>query len=118
MSKTWMALLTKFLVTLVAAYLALTLIGRATFAQVLVIAVVGTALNYLLGDLVIMPAGGNITASICDGLVAAILAYAVIRVWGVTSVVNWWALAVFAVLVAGFEYFFHNYLKESEEVAP
>lgn len=118
MSKTWMALLTKFLMTLVAAYLALTLIGGATFTQVLVIAVIGTALNYLLGDLVILPAGGNITASIVDGLMAAILAYAVIRVWGVTDAVNWWSLAVFFVLVAVFEYFFHNYLKKSDEVAP
>ncbi|MEN6350883.1 MAG: DUF2512 family protein [Syntrophomonas sp.] len=113
-----MALITKFLVTLVAAYLALTLIGRATFIQILVIAVVGTALNYLLGDLVLLPVGGNITASICDGLLAVILAFAVMRMWGAFATVSWWALLTFAILVAVFEYFFHNYLKKSDEVAP
>ncbi|HWP96126.1 MAG TPA: DUF2512 family protein [Syntrophomonadaceae bacterium] len=112
-----MALTTKLLVTLVAAYLTLSLIGNATIWEVLIIAVVGTALNYLLGDLVILPVGGNITAALCDGLVAGILAFAVMMTWGAKAV-NYWALLSFAILVAVAEYFFHNYLKRSEEVAP
>lgn len=117
MSKTWMAILGKFLMVLVAAYLTLTLIGGATFTTILIIAVVGTAINYLIGDLLILPSTGNITASISDGLLAAIAAWAVIMIWGITAV-NYWALAAFAILIAIGEYFLHNYLKRSEEVAP
>lgn len=51
-------------------------------------------------------------------MLVAILAYAVMRVWGVYATVNYWALAVFFILVAVGEYFFHNYLKKSDEVAP
>lgn len=79
---------------------------------------VGTALNYLLGDLVILPASSNTTVSIVDGVVAAVLAYAVMEGMGTVTTRDWWAILIFGVLVAGFEFYFHNYLKKSEEVAP
>jgi len=103
---------------LVAAWIALTLIGTATWTEILIIAVIGTAINYLLGDLVILPASGNTWASIVDGLVSVVLAYAVMEGMGKVTARDWWAILLFGVLVAGCEYFFHNYLKKSEEVAP
>ena len=98
--------------------MALTLIGTATWTEVLIIAVVGTAINYLLGDLVILPSSNNTTASIVDGVVAAVLAYAVMEGMGTVITRDWWAILIFGVLVAGFEFYFHNYLKKSDEVAP
>jgi len=80
--------------------------------------VVGTAINYLLGDLVILPASSNTWASIVDGLVAAVLAYAVMEGMGTVTSRDYWAILIFGVLVVGFEFFFHNYLKKSDEVAP
>lgn len=112
-----MALITKFLVMLVAAYIILSYFSNATITEVLIIAVVGTAINYLLGDLVILRVGGNMTAALCDGLVAGILAWAVMMTWRV-KVINYWAILAFAVVVAVAEYFFHMYLKSSEEVEP
>ncbi len=94
------------------------LIGSATWSQVLIIGVVATALNYLLGDLVILRASSNTLASIVDGLVAAILAYAVMEGWGATVTRDFWAILIFGVVIAGFEFYFHNYLKRSEEVEP
>jgi len=96
----------------------LTLVGTATLTEVLIIAVVGTAINYLLGDLVILRASSNTWASVVDGLVAAVLAYAVMEGMGTVTRMDYWAILIFGVLVAGCEFFFHNYLKESEEVAP
>lgn len=96
----------------------MTLIGTATVTEVLIIAVVGTAINYLLGDLVILPASSNTWASIVDGLVSAVLAYAVMEGMGTVTGRDWWAILLFGVLVAGCEFFFHNYLKKSDEVAP
>lgn len=96
----------------------LTLIGRATLTMVLLIAVVGTAINYLLGDLVILRASSNTVTSIVEGLVAAVLAYAVMEGWGTVTTRDFWAILIFGVVIAGFEFYFHNYLRKTEEVEP
>lgn len=116
MSRTTTALLVKFLMTLVAAIVTFQFLDANSWLSVFVIALAGTALNYWVGDLMVLPRWGNITASIGDGLMAAIIAYIVALVWpGVTVTLT--SLAVFAVLVAIAEYFFHFYLQHFEETS-
>ena len=77
----------------------------------------GTALNYLFGDLFVLPKWGNLGASIVDGILAIGLAYIVdLAVPAFTTSAA--GLLIFGALVAVGEYLFHQYLKRSEKVAP
>ncbi|MCL6559435.1 MAG: YndM family protein [Firmicutes bacterium] len=115
MSKTWTALLVKFVMTLIFAAATLAFIRGNSWGWVFVVAVVATILNYLVGDLLILPAFGNITAAISDGIIGALSAYVIdllVPAFRTTTA----ALLIFAILIAVGEYFFHQYLLRSEKV--
>jgi len=118
-SKTATALLIKFVMTFVMAAIVFKLLnmGNATWFWIFVVGLVGTAINYLLGDLFVLPKFGNIVASIADGILAALVAY-IIDAFTTYFDTTFAALALFALLVAAGEYFFHQYLKASPKVEP
>jgi len=117
LSKTTTALLIKFLLTLVSAYIAFSIIDNNGFGWILGLSIAVTALNYLLGDLAILPKYGNFSASVADGGLAALTAYlAGIMFRG--NDVGIGSLITFFLLITVAEYFFHNYLLESKKVEP
>ncbi len=119
MSKTATALLVKFIMTFVFALIALTfLVDNNAWDWVFWVALVATALNYLVGDLLVLPKFGNIIASVADGVVAALTAYIIDYLVPTAFQTSFTALALFGVLVAVGEYFFHQYLQRSEKVEP
>lgn len=116
-SKTTSALLVKFLLTLAAAAVPFIFFSDNPWGTVTMLAVLGTALNYLIGDLAILPTFGNVVAAISDGLLAAITAFIYGRITpGFRTTME--TLVTFAILVMVAEYFFHQYLIRSEKVAP
>ncbi len=107
--KTTIALIIKFIVTMAAAWISFMVFGQVAFWTVAIIALAGTVINYLLGDLLVLPKFGNVIASILDGVLGGaiawmILAYAPVTYAYMTSVY------IFAVIVAVAEFFFHMYL--------
>ncbi|MCL4517384.1 MAG: YndM family protein [Firmicutes bacterium] len=117
MSKTATVLLVKFIMTFLFAAVTLGFIRGNTWGWVFLAALLGTVLNYLIGDLWILPNFGNMVASIADGLLGGLTAYIVSLLFPVFRT-NFTALAIFGVLIAVGEYFFHQYLLRSEKVAP
>lgn len=115
--RTTTSLIIKFLATSIAAWITFSLIDGNTINFVLLVGASGTILNYLLSDLMILPAMGNIPASISDGLLAIATAYAVdlLSDFYNTSVTG---LIIFGVIITVFEYFFHIYLMNDDKVAP
>lgn len=117
MSKTTGALIVKFLLTLAAAFIAFQMFDNNSFGWVLGVSLVGTILNYLIGDLYILPNFGNFVASIADGGLAALTAYLMgVMVRG--NNIGTSSLMVFGLLVALAEYFFHRYLLSTKKVEP
>jgi hypothetical protein len=117
MSKTATALLVKFVMTFIFAAAALAFLRGNTLGWVFLVAILATGLNYLVGDLLLLPSFGNIVASVSDGILAALVAYVVdllVPAFRTTAP----ALLIFAVLVALGEYFFHQYLLRTEKVQP
>lgn len=114
LSRTTVALIVKFLATLAASAIAFSSWGAS---WVVVVALMGTVLNYLLGDLVILRRFGNFTATIGDGLLAMATAY-ILGLLSRTFDPRFSSLLVFGVVVAVAEYFFHNYLLRDRKVAP
>ncbi|MFP4697856.1 MAG: DUF2512 family protein [Eubacteriales bacterium] len=117
MSKTTMALISKFILTLIASWIAFSVVGDSTFTFALIVAIVGTTINYLLGDLYVLRNFGNTIASIGDGVFAILAAY-IIGAFAYGIRISPTEFAVFGVIIALFEYFFHMYLLDTKEVAP
>ncbi|WP_084804511.1 DUF2512 family protein [Halonatronum saccharophilum] len=73
--KTSLTLTVKFIATFVALVMTLYLIDNNPLGWILWVSILSTALNYIIGDLIIFPSYGNITASIVDGITIALVAY-------------------------------------------
>jgi hypothetical protein len=114
---TFRVLLVKFIMTFIMAMVAFSFFETNPAGLVLLVALIATAGNYLVGDLYVLPARGNATASLGDGLLGAILAY-IVSLISTAFNVSFAALFIFAILIAAGEYFFHPYLLRAENVAP
>ena len=115
--KTTLAIIIKFVVTLAAAWIAFSVFGYVAFYTVLVIAILGTVLNYLIGDLLVLPRWGNAAAIVLDGLLSAATAYAVLY-YSTVTYYRMSSIVIFAVIVAVAEIFFLMYLVQSKIVQP
>ena len=117
MSSTTNALLFKFLMTLVFAGIALGFVGGNAFEWVLLVALLATVIDYLVGDLFIMPRFGGLAAAIINGILVALIAFAVAMVVPTFTITTFSAL-IFAALIMVGEYSFHQYLLKSDRVEP
>ncbi len=117
MSKTAGTLVFKFVMTLLIALLTLSLFDSNPWPIVTLFALVAAAANYLVGDLVVLPAAGNITASIGDGVMAGLIAYIMdLASLGFRTTLG--TLVALGLFIALGEYLFHQYLENTPKVAP
>ena len=117
MSNTSRTLLIKFVMTLIIAILAFSFIDTNPIGWVLFVAIGATIINYLIGDLLILPVFNNLIASIADGVLGGLFAFLV----GLASTVfnpTAGALMIFGILIAVGEYIFHPYLTRTPNKAP
>ncbi len=117
MSRTLLALLGKYLMTLVFAFLTIGLMGQNSTGTILTLALIATAGNYFMGDALVLPAFGSVIAALGDGLLAAAVFY-IASVALRTLRVDVRSLFFFGALIAVGEYFFHRYLLSTPEVEP
>ena len=106
---TFRVLLVKFILIFIVAIVAFSFFNVNPAGSVLLVALIATAGNYLIGDLYILPATGTVMASIGDGILGAILAFLVSLATDAFNV-SFASLFIFAILIAVGEYFFHPYL--------
>lgn len=117
MSNTTSALLFKLLMTFIITWLTIGFMAGNSLLWVFIVAVLITAINYLLGDLLILPKAGNLVAAIADGLLAAVIVYIMsVLISGFLTPVG--TLITFAIILAIGEFFFHIYLLKDDKVAP
>jgi hypothetical protein len=108
MDRTAKILLLKFVMTFVFAFIALGLLRGNALNWVLVTALAVTAVNYLLGDIIILPSFSNGVASVADGLAAMLIAHvAGVVIFGFRTGLT--ALLLFGTLIAIGEFIFHQY---------
>ncbi|NMA55565.1 MAG: DUF2512 family protein [Firmicutes bacterium] len=117
MSKTTNALLFKFLLTLVVAGIAFGIMGGNAFKWVLLVAVLGAVIDYLAGDLLILPKVGSLIGAIINAALAAIIAIVIARAIPDFTITTP-SVLTFAILVGIGEYFFHQYLLRADKVEP
>jgi hypothetical protein len=115
--RTTIALIIKFAATYLAAMIAFGYINDNSTSWILMVALAGTILNWVLGDLFVLPRYGNVIAAIGDGVMAAATAF-IIDLFSTVFDTTLVSLITFAVIVAVAEYFFHMYLKSDNKVGP
>jgi len=116
-SKTFWALVAKYIMTFVLAWLTFGMMLDNPLGTIAMVALLATVANYFVGDSLIYPAFGNIIAAIGDGLLAAAIFYLAAFVTP-NFTVDVQSLVLYGVLVLLGEYFFHRYFAASEEVEP
>lgn len=109
MEKTATAIGIKFLLTFIAAWIAISVIAGNAWTWALLVAILGTAINYLIDDRFVLPNYGNVVASLGDGVLSALLLFIMgLIIFELRPTVT--SIFAFGVLVAIGEYFFHQYL--------
>jgi uncharacterized membrane protein YjjP (DUF1212 family) len=117
--KTVFALLVKLALTLAAAAISGYFVGVVNWGLFFLIALVGSISNYIIGDLMILPAAGNVIASIADGGIAAMIAYIIVArnpSFAVNESVMY--VMIFGMIITGSEYFFHRWLLSDNKISP
>lgn len=112
MTRLFIPLLIKFSFITVVAFAALTLYGGMDWRWAMTAALDVTLISYLLGDLIIYRRYGNLPGLLSDALIAFVVVYS-IDIILIEGTVNIWAFALFAVLVAFVEFFFHKYVEKT-----
>lgn len=117
MNNTLTALIIKLVMTTIFVWLTIGVIDGNSLGLLLVLGIIATVGNYVIGDLGILPKFGNIVASLGDGGMGAIIAYLMsLLLTGFN--VSATSLIAFFVLVSVGEFFFHQFLLSNEKVAP
>ena len=109
----WENLLVKFLVTTAIIWIVGSVVGRITFANVLLAGVAVTAILYFLWDLFLLPAIGNVATAIADGVTAAALLWIMSRFLPGFAI-SLGNLAIIGVVLAFGEYFLHRWFIAKE----
>lgn len=115
--RTTIALIVKFAATFLAALIAFSYINENSISWIFMVALASTILNWVLGNLFVLPRYGSVIAAIGDGVIAAATAFIIdifLNVFNTTLM----SLITFAVIVGVAEYFFHMYLKSDSKVEP
>lgn len=105
------ALIIKFIMIGLVSIVLLPIFSRLTSSQAIVAALVLTLTAYLFGDLGILPRYGNVTATVADAVIAALIFG--LADWTVNGAITLsplgWILTLGALAVG--EWFFHRYLQ-------
>lgn len=115
--KTTIAIIFKFIATYVATWIAFRYMDGNPLMWTLIVAVIGTALNWFIGDLLILPTFGNVMATIGDGVLGALVAF-IIGTFTPNFDTSLTSLATFGLIVMAVEVFFHMYLLKDDKVGP
>jgi len=109
MSNKSIALIVKFVMTFIAALFTLGFMNDISLLWILIISSAATVINYILGDLVILPNIGNVISSFIDGLLVVAIAYMFeLFVPGLNLTIT--PIILLGLLVAVSELFFHTFI--------
>jgi hypothetical protein len=108
-----MALIIKFVTSMIAYAVGLDLFFNATWTDIVLFSVLLTVVSYLAGDRILLPLIGNMNALISDFL----LSYMLVWIFGSVLLDNYlqiaWGSIISAVMITIGEYFVHRLLLRS-----
>lgn len=105
------SLVIKFVLVALVLEVVLLLTSNLTFEQILFISVIVTAVAYFLGDLFILPATSNMTATLADIGLALVSVY-IFNFIGFRDNIPFLSALLAAVILGVLEWFFHRFLSD------
>ena len=105
------ALIIKFVMIAIVLEIILGISTNLTYTQILYVSLTVTAISYILGDLIILPASNNTVATIADAGIALLTIYMFNYFWTYAWISPGTALFAAVILGAG-EWFFHKYVED------
>lgn len=115
MNRSILGLIVKFIATFVAAWIAYGVIEDNPFLWIVIVAIAVAAINYLIGDMLVLPRFGNIVAAVGDGVMAALIAYLIDLITN-DFYTTFTSNIVFLVIIIICEYFIHKLIVHDERV--
>jgi len=101
------AILVKFAMTTIVLEIVLYAFSGLSFWSILGLSLVVTLISYLIGDLVILPATNNLTATIADIILVLVTIYIANFLW-YTKELSFFSALIAAVVLGAGEWFFHK----------
>jgi hypothetical protein len=81
---------------------------------IILVSLAVTAVNFMLGDILILPSFGNVVSAVADGLVAMLVAHVSgVLIFGFRT--SGFSLLLFGTLVAIGEYLLHSYFLNKKD---
>lgn len=112
MGKVTTAIAIKFVISFLASWVVITLIAGSSWTWALLVAIIATAINYIIGDKMILPRYGNMVAAVTNGILSLAVLW-IVDLIAVDLVLNATAYITMAVIMIVAEYFFQRYLIDS-----
>ena len=103
------AMVFKFIITAILLEIILGILTALGFGRILTISLVTTILAYLIVDLLILPASNNTVSTLSDAVISFVIIYLFNFAAGYGGI-HIAAALISAVVLAGFEWFFHKYM--------
>lgn len=115
MRNTFLAIIMKLVLTFLAAWLAYGLIEDNGLIWIFIVSLAVTLVNYLIGDLMILPRYGTVSATLANTVMAVLVAW-LIDLLTPQFYIAWLSSLVFVVLIFIFEYILHRFMIVDERV--
>jgi fructose-specific phosphotransferase system IIC component len=109
MKNTFLGLIMKLVLTFLATWIAYGLIERNTLIWIFIVALAITLVNYLIGDIMILPRYGTMSSTVANAIMAVIVAW-LIDMITIEFYITWLSSLVFIAVIYIFEYFLHRYI--------
>ncbi|MDD3999354.1 MAG: DUF2512 family protein [Bacilli bacterium] len=113
MKRVYLGLILKIVLIFVSAWVAFGLIEDNGLLWIFIVSLAASLLTYLIGDILILPRLGNVSASVANAVLAVLIAW-IIDMLTVNFYITWVSGLVFVVLIFIIEMVLHRYLEGVE----
>jgi hypothetical protein len=115
MYRAFNSLIFKLLLVFIAGWLAFGFMYINDLGWIVLLAFIVAIINYLIGDLILIRAAGNVTAAIVDGIIAGLTAY-ILDLLVVKFSTTLVTILIFSAIIVVAEYFFNQYLVKDHKI--
>jgi ABC-type Mn2+/Zn2+ transport system permease subunit len=113
MKRVYLGLILKIILVFVSAWVAYGLIEDNGLLWIFITSLAISLLTFLIGDILILPRYGNMSAAVADAVLAALIAW-IIDILTINFYITWISSLTFVVLIFIIEMVLHRYLERAD----
>ena len=113
MKRVYLGLILKIILVFVSAWVAYGLIEDNGLLWIFITSLAISLLTFLIGDILILPRYGNMSAAVADAVLAALIAW-IIDLLTIDFYITWISSLTFVILIFIIEMVLHRYLERAD----